>query len=85
MQHGGVLTFAQLRQQDDLAVRELKGVVMDVRPILVDLLEFGHPVPESPGEDKTSLESHLVLEGELGTGKKTHGDVTIVERGKTPG
>ena len=28
LQHGRVLTFAQLRQQDDLPVGKLKGVMM---------------------------------------------------------
>jgi hypothetical protein len=83
LQHGRQLAFAQLRQQDDLAVGELKGVTMDVGPTLVDLLEFRHPVPESPGEDKASLESHLLLEGKLGAGEQTNGHITIIDRSKT--
>jgi hypothetical protein len=30
LQHGSVLTFAQMRQQDDFSVWKLKGVVMNV-------------------------------------------------------
>jgi hypothetical protein len=30
LQHGGVLTFAQLGQQNGLPIRELKGVMVDV-------------------------------------------------------
>jgi hypothetical protein len=30
LQHGGLLTFAQLRQQHDPPIRELKGVMMGI-------------------------------------------------------
>jgi hypothetical protein len=30
LQHGRALTFAQMRQQDDFSIGELKGVMMDV-------------------------------------------------------
>jgi hypothetical protein len=30
LQHGRVLTFAQMRQQHDLAIGELQGIMMDV-------------------------------------------------------
>jgi hypothetical protein len=30
LQHGSVLTFAQMRQQDDFSVGKLKGVMMNV-------------------------------------------------------
>jgi hypothetical protein len=35
--HGRTLTFAQLRQQDDLPVGELQGIMMDFGLVLVDL------------------------------------------------
>ena len=37
LQHGRTLTFAQLRQQDDLPVGELHGIMMDFGLVLVDL------------------------------------------------
>jgi hypothetical protein len=54
LQYGRALTFTQMRQQDGLSVGELKRIMMDVWPTLVDLLKFRHLVPESPGEDKAS-------------------------------
>jgi hypothetical protein len=30
LQHGRALTFAQMRQQDDFSVGELKGIMMNV-------------------------------------------------------
>jgi hypothetical protein len=30
LQHGSALTFAQMRQQDDLSVGKLKGVMMNI-------------------------------------------------------
>src|SRR5207344_567483 len=62
--------------------RGIKGVVMDVRPILIDLSKLRHPVPEPPGEEHASLASSLLLEGQFGAGKQTNGHMTIVDRGK---
>jgi hypothetical protein len=83
LQHGRQLTFAQIRQQDGFSVGKLKGIVMDVRPIRVDLSKLRHSMPHPPGEEHTSLASYLLLEGQLGAGKQTNGHVTIVDRGKT--
>jgi hypothetical protein len=66
LQHGRALTFAQMRQQDDFSVGELKGIMMNVWPALVDLLELRHRVPEAPRENNASIASHLFLERKLG-------------------
>jgi hypothetical protein len=66
LQHGRALTFAQMRQQDDFSVGELKGIMMNVGPALVDLLELRHRVPEAPRENNASSASHLFLERKLG-------------------
>jgi hypothetical protein len=73
LQDGRELAFAQLRQQDGFSVGELKGIMTKLR----------HLVPEPPGNDHTSLASHLFFEGKLGAGKQTDGDVAIVGRSKT--
>jgi hypothetical protein len=45
LQHRRALTFAQLGQQHDRSVRKLKGIMMDVWPALVHLLELRHRMP----------------------------------------
>jgi hypothetical protein len=76
------LAFAQIRQQDDFSVGELKGVMMNVGLALVDLLEFRHRVPEPPREDDASLALNLFLKGELRAGKQTYGQFRLVDRCK---
>jgi hypothetical protein len=56
---------------------------VDFCPAFVNLPKLRHFVPEPPGKDHTSLASHLFLEGKLGAGKQTDGDVAIVGRSKT--
>jgi len=69
LQYGRALAFAQLRQQDDFSVGELKGVMMKVGLALVDLFESRHRVPKPPSEDNASLALNLSLEGKLRAGK----------------
>jgi hypothetical protein len=45
LQHGRVLSFAQMRQQNDPPVRKLKRIMMNVRLVLVDLPEHSHSCP----------------------------------------
>ena len=75
LQHGRVLTFAQMRQQHDLPVRKLKRIMMNVRLVLVDLSEHSHPMPElTPwAEHEDSLALHLLLESKLCAGKQAYG------------
>jgi hypothetical protein len=45
LQYGCALAIAQIRQQDGFSVGQLKGIVMDVRPILVDPSKSRHLCP----------------------------------------
>jgi hypothetical protein len=78
LQHGGVLTFAQLRQQHDPPIRELKGVMMGVGPTFVDLSEPSNFMPEPPSEEQARLAADLLLEGKLGAGKHTNGHARVI-------
>jgi hypothetical protein len=79
-----VLTFAKLRQQHGLPIRELKGVMMGVRPAFVDLSEPGQLVPEPPSEEHACLASDFLLESKLGAGKHTNGHARVIHRYKAP-
>ncbi len=59
-----------MRQQDDLSVRELKRVVMTVRPTPVDLAETGHLVAERAGNDEPGFAFYLVFKGKLSARNK---------------
>jgi hypothetical protein len=76
------LAFAQIRQQDDFSVGELKGVMMNVVLALVDPSAFRHRVPEPPREDD-ALALNLFLKGELCAGKQTYGQFRLVDRCET--
>jgi len=41
-------------------------------------------VPKPPSEEHTSLASDLLLEGKLGAGKHTNGNVRVNHRNKAP-
>jgi len=69
LQHGRALTFAEVRQQDDFSIRKLKGVMMRVQLVFVDLLKLRDRVPEAPRENNASIETHLFLEGKFGAGE----------------
>jgi hypothetical protein len=83
LQYRRSLTFAQMCQQDDFSVRELKGVMMTVRLTPVDLLELGHPVPETARKDEPSFASYLVLEGKFGARKQTNSYAWVIYGSKT--
>ena len=65
LQHLRSLTYAELCQQDDLSVRELKRVVMTVRLTPVDLAETGHLVAQRAGNDEPGFAFYLVFKGKL--------------------
>ena len=71
-----------MRQQHDFSIGKLKGVMMDVRAALVDLLELCHRVAKSPGEDDAVLASHLVFKRKLRAGKQTDSHIRFVTDAK---
>ena len=85
LQHGRVLSFAQMRQQHDFPVRKLKRIMMNVRLVLVDLSEHSHPMPElTPwAEHEATLALHLFLESKLCAGKQAYGHIGLADRSKT--
>src|SRR5271169_2661969 len=72
-------------QQDDFSVGKLKGIMMNVRLVFVDLSEHSHPMPElTPwAEHQGSLALHLLLESKLCAGKQAYGHIRLVDRSKT--
>ena len=83
MQHCGVLTFAQVRQQDDPPIRKLKGVMMGVRLTFVDLSKPCHLLSEPPPrEEPARLALDLRLKSKLGAGKHANGHVRVIHRDK---
>ena len=85
LQHGRVLTFAQMSQQHDLAIGELQRIMMDLRLVLVDLPESSHLVSNLaqwlPKTDGLIL--HVLLEGEFGAGKQAYGHMPLSDSGET--
>ena len=70
-------------EQDGLAVGKLKGVMVNVGLVLVDMLKLSDAVSELPTEGQASIPLHLFLKGKLGAGKQTHRHITVVDRSKT--
>jgi len=70
-------------EQDGLAVGKLKGVMVNVGLVLVDMLKLSDAVSELPTEDHTSVPLHLFLKGKLGAGEQTHGHIAVIDRSKT--
>ena len=83
MQYGSALTLAQMCEQDDLAVWKLKGVMVNVGLVVVDMLKLSDAVAELPTKDHANIPLHLVLKGKLGAGKQTHRHIAVVDRSKT--
>lgn len=85
LQHGRTLTFAQLRQQNDLPIGKLERIMMDVGLVHVDLPELSHLVPELTlwAKCTAGLALHFILEGELRTGKQAYGHVPVFDRSET--
>ena len=69
LQHRRSLTYAEMCQQDDLSVRELKRVAMTVR-LPFDLAETGHLVAERAGNDEPGFAFYLAFKGKLVPGSK---------------
>src|SRR4029453_19488851 len=64
-------------------VGKLKGVMVNVGLVLVDMLKLRDAVSELPAEDQASIPLHLFLKGKLGAGKQTHCHIAVVDRSKT--
>lgn len=80
LQHGCMLTYAQMREQHDLAIRELNGIMVRTWIVQVDLPEPSHFVMNAPRFllEKAQLKSSnltldFAFERDLGPGKKAHG------------
>ena len=65
----GLRARREMRQQDDFSIRKLKGVMMRVQLVFVDLLKLRDRVLEAPREYNASIETHLFLEGKFGAGE----------------
>src|SRR5439155_18038528 len=78
LDHGGVLSRAQAREQHDPPIREFQGVVVRMGVLQVDLAEPGDVSPELaqarqyPAEGM--IEFSLLLEHYLGTRKQADRD-----------
>jgi hypothetical protein len=89
LQHRGILSGAQVRQQHDLAIWEFECIVMGARVIPVDLPEPGNFMserPRMPPED-AQLESgrlplNPVFEHDLGAGEQADRQVRLPNRRK---
>jgi len=88
LQHACILICAEMREQHDLAIRELKGIMVHVRIVQVDLPEQCHLVtdvlrsPLEKGQPKSPLALDLLLERNLCARKKAHGHLRFSNRGK---
>src|SRR3984893_6859852 len=78
-----------MREQHDLAIRELKGIMVRVRIVQVDLPEPCHLVTDVlrfPLEKAQAKSPNLTLdfafERDLGARKKEHGHLRFSDRGK---
>src|SRR4029078_6786211 len=83
LQHGRVLTLAQLPSQDDLPIGKFQSVMMNVWLVFVDMLKLSEAMSELPANDHANIPLHLFLKGKFCSGKQAHGHVTILDRGKT--
>jgi hypothetical protein len=89
LQYRRLLTRAQQRQQHYLSIWEFDCIMMDVRPVLVDLVEPTNLVMDCPllfvKEDSlgsTEVTLDFSFERNLGTGNKAHGHLWFADRRK---
>ena len=89
LQHACMLTYAKMCKQYDLAIGELKGIMVHVRIVQVDLPKPCHRVtdvlrsPLEKGQPKSpNLTLDLLLERNLCARKKAHGHLRFSNRGK---
>src|SRR6187401_2516718 len=83
LQHSSALTLAQLCEQDGPAVGKLKGVMVNVGLVLVDMLKLSDAVSELPAEGHASIPLHFFFKGNLCAGKQTYRHIMVVDRSKT--
>ena len=84
LQHRRALARRQPCDQNDLAAGKFERVVVNVRIGHVDLAEASDFVPDSrlAEQAERAIVLHGVLEGELGAGHETHGDIGFSDCGK---
>ena len=58
LQYGSALTLAQMCEQDDLAVWKLKGVMVNVGLVLVDMFKLSDAVSELPTKNHANIPLH---------------------------
>src|SRR5262249_18269455 len=80
---GCVLPFIESRQQHDLAIGELKRVMMDVRRALVDLAKDRNGVVGTDSKHEGGLILDWLLEREFGTRKYADSHRTILRRAES--
>jgi len=90
LQHRRVLTYAQMREQHDLAIGELDGIVVRTWIVQIDLPEPPNPmrdVPRFPLEktqEKSGLRSlDFAIERDLGARKKAHRHLGVSNCGES--
>jgi len=81
-----------MREQHDLAIGELDGIVVRAWIVQIDLPEPPNPVRDMPRflleetqEKSCFLPSDFVIERDLGTSKKTHRYLGFSDQGKSVG
>ena len=85
LQHGGPLPFAELRQQHVAAVRKFDRVMVTVRDVRIDLVEFSDAIFDASGPDPAVVVFDLLGKRELGAGKQADRNSGIAYRGKAAG
>ena len=70
LQHGGPLPFAELRHQHVAAVRKFDRVMVTVRDMRIDLVEFADAVVDASGPDPAVVVFDLFGKREFGAGKQ---------------
>jgi hypothetical protein len=73
LQHRSLLPLENVRQEHDLPVWKLKGIVMGPRLILVDLPKHGRGVADRPpGKHPSGTVSYALGECQFGTRKNAN-------------
>jgi hypothetical protein len=74
LQHSCALAFAETGQQHDMPSGELKGIMVNVGLIHINLAETGDPFPDLPDGKETErrFAFDILLKRELGAGEQAH-------------
>jgi hypothetical protein len=84
LQDGGVLTLAQLRDQDNFTIGKLKRVVMHGWLVWINLPKARELLLQTaaPEEAEQSIAFHVSFKRNFGPGQQANGYVGLANRGK---